>query len=243
MTNLNQRPYTPVHTLPKQIEIWGDLKMATSQNHASPEPAQQTSLFPTAYTILFPLIIAVAALTWIIPVDEYERATNVALGKDIPLPGTYAAIEAAPQGLLDVLMAPIAGFFDPSSYSANAIDVSLFVLIVGGFLNVLPARCAINNGVVQPMRRLERREQWMILILFTATFVVMVWGVSSQGWWMAKMSAVFLGAAIVIGTLGWLGEKMLITAFIDSARDLLGVALLLVLALMSMALLIAAVIM
>ena len=31
------------------------------------------SRFPTAYTILFLLIIFVAALTWIVPAGEYER--------------------------------------------------------------------------------------------------------------------------------------------------------------------------
>lgn len=323
--------------------------------------------FPTAYTILFSLVVAMAVLTWIIPAGEYERAANAALGKDVPVPGTYAVVEAAPQGWLDVLMAPIAGFYDPSSYSANAIDVSLFVLIVGGFLGVVTATGAINTGVAQAMRKLEGREKWMIpimmalfaaggttygmaeetlafyvllipimiaagydaltgvaiimlgagvgvigstinpfstaiasnaagipftqgmtlrfvilglawliavafvmryaervrrdpeqslvadmkelneahflqkhatakdaeltgmqgviLILFTATFVMMVWGVSSQGWWMAEMSALFLGASIIIGTLGWLGEKVFTDAFVEGARDLLGVAL------------------
>jgi uncharacterized ion transporter superfamily protein YfcC len=53
----------------------------------------------------------------------------------------------------------------------------------------------------------------------------MIWGVSSQGWWMARMSALFLGAAIVIGLLARLGEKALTGRFVDGARDLLGVAL------------------
>ena len=276
-------------------------------------------------------------------------------------------VETAPQGLLDVMMAPIAGFYDPTTYTANAIDVSLFVLIVGGFLGVVTATSAINTGVAAAMRNLEGREKWMIpimmalfaaggttygmaeetlafyvllipimiaagydaltgvaiimlgagvgvigstinpfstaiasnaagitftqgmplrfvilalswlaavafvmryaervrrdptqslvadlkeaneahflrkhapaedahlsaiqvaiLVLFAATFVVMVWGVSSQGWWMAEMSALFLAASIVIGTLGWLGEKVFTNAFVEGARDLLGVAL------------------
>ena len=67
--------------------------------------------------------------------------------------------------------------------------------------------------------------QKFILILFAATFIAMIWGVSSQGWWMARMGALFLGAAIVIGLIGRLGEKRLTGAFIDGARDLLGVAL------------------
>ena len=67
--------------------------------------------------------------------------------------------------------------------------------------------------------------QKVILVLFAATFVAMIWGVSSQGWWMARMGALFLGAAIVIGLIGRLGEKRLTGAFLDGARDLLGVAL------------------
>lgn len=333
---------------------------------SDPQP-QRLSRFPSAYTILFTLVVAMAALTWIIPAGEYERAPNAALSKDVPVPGTYAPVEAAPQGVFDVLLAPIAGFYDPVSYTANAIDVSLFVLIVGGFLGVVTATGAINTGVAQAMRKLEGREKWMIpimmalfaaggttygmaeetlafyvllipimiaagydaltgvaiimlgagvgvigstinpfstaiasnaagiaftegmplrfvilalswlaavafvmryaervradpshslvahmkeeneahflqkrapvegealtgmqsviLVLFAATFVVMVWGVSSQGWWMAEMSALFLAASIVIGTLGWLGEKAFTNAFVDGAQDLLGVAL------------------
>ena len=67
--------------------------------------------------------------------------------------------------------------------------------------------------------------QKTILVLFAITFIAMIWGVSSQGWWMAKMGALFLGAAIVIGLIGRLGEKRLTGAFVDGARDLLGVAL------------------
>ena len=58
-----------------------------------------------------------------------------------------------------------------------------------------------------------------------ATFVAMVWGVASQGWWMAEMSALFLASAIAVGLVAWLGEKPFTTAFVDGARDLLGVAL------------------
>jgi len=42
----------------------------------------------------------------------------------------------------------------------------------------------------------------IVLILFAATFAVMIWGVSVGGWWMAQMSGLFLFAAIVIGIVG-----------------------------------------
>lgn len=47
------------------------------------DPTQQqetekalSSRFPTAYTILFLLIIFVAALTWIIPAGKYDRVMS-----------------------------------------------------------------------------------------------------------------------------------------------------------------------
>ncbi len=70
-----------------------------------------------------------------------------------------------------MFLAPIAGFHDPAEYVANAIDVSLFVLIIGGFLGVVTATGAINTGIEQAMTRLKGREKWMIpfmMLLFAA---------------------------------------------------------------------------
>jgi len=323
--------------------------------------------FPTAYTILFALIIAMAVLTWVLPAGQYQRAANEALGKDAPVPGTYQVVEAAQQGAFDVLMAPITGFYNQATGMANAIDVSLFVLIIGGFLGVVNATGAINTGIERVMLALKGREKWMIpalmllfaaggstygmaeetlafyvlliplmiavgydaltgvavimvgagvgvigstinpfstaiasnaagipftqglalrlvilalgwlicvvyvmryaervrkdpstslvadlkasheahflrdrethreavltgrqkliLLMFGATFAAMVWGVASQGWWMAEMSALFLASAIAVGIVAWMGEKPFTSAFVDGARDLLGVAL------------------
>lgn len=347
-----------------------------SDTETSDRPGKEPDLqsrFPTAYTILFLLIILVAALTWIIPAGQYDRAMNEEIGREVALPGTYHTVEANPQGPIDVLLAPTAGFYDPDSYAANAIDVALFVLLLGGFLGVVNATGSIDTGMRSAMRSMQGREIWMIpilmalfavggttygmaeetlafyaillplvlragydavtgvaiiligagigvlgstinpfatiiasnaasipftdglalrvviligglvicvayvmryaarvkadnhrsvvarqweahkdhflkaeggaeavdtltgnqkviLVVFAASFVAMIWGVSSQGWWMAQMGALFLGAAIVIGLIGRLGEKRLTGAFIDGARELLGVALIIGLA-------------
>jgi len=101
------------------------------------DPEQDlSSRFPTAYTILFGLILFVAALTWIIPAGQYERVMNEDVGREIAVAGTYSEVESNPQGFVDVMLAPGAGFYDPESYAANAIDVALFVLFMGGFLGV-----------------------------------------------------------------------------------------------------------
>lgn len=353
--------------------------MSDIAGNAAPGPSDAKSStardladrFPSAFTILFALILVMGALTWVLPAGQYDRAPNEALGKDAPVPGTFHPVEAEPQGLIDALMAPIAGFYDPESYTANAIDVSIFVLVIGGFLGVVNRTGAIDTGIAAAMVRMKGRERWMIpilmtlfaiggttygmaeetlafyallipvmiaagydavtavaiilvgagvgvlgstinpfattiasnaagvpftagiwlrllvllaglavsilyvmryaarvkadpsrsfvadrhaeneahflknmpggtpklsrrqsivLVLFGLTFALMIWGVATQGWWMAEMSALFLGAALVIGVVGWLGEKPFVAAFVDGARDLLGVALIIGLA-------------
>ncbi|RBW51910.1 YfcC family protein [Marinobacter sp. F3R11] len=333
----------------------------------SPEQDLATR-FPTAYTILFLLIIFVAALTWIIPAGQYDREMNEEVGREVAVPGTYQTVDPNPQGFMDIMLAPTAGFYDPDSYVANAIDVALFVIFLGGFLGVMNATGAIDTGIRSAMRHLKGHEVWMIpilmtlfaiggttygmaeetlafyailipvmmaagydvvtgvaiiligagigvlgstinpfatviaanaadipftdgmavrfillvggllicaayvmryairvkadpsrsvvsgqwnahrklflgrhdekvldstldrtqviaLLIFAATFVTMIWGVSSQGWWMARMGALFFGSALVIGIIARLGEKKLSSSFVDGARDLLGVAL------------------
>ena len=342
--------------------------MSDESANGQQEAPELQSRFPTAYTILFLLIVFVAALTWIIPAGQYERQMNEEVGREVAVPGTYQTVDPNPQGPIDVLLAPIGGFYNPDSYAANAIDVALFVLFLGGFLGVVNATGSINTGIRSAMRSMEGREIWMIpilmtlfaiggttygmaeetlafyaillpvvlragydavtgvaiiligagigvlgstinpfatiiasdaaaipftngivlrfviligglaiciayvmryahrvkadsdrsvvakqweahrkhflqdrddeetddtlsltqkiiLVVFAATFAVMIWGVSSQGWWMARMSALFLAAAIVTGLIGRLGEKRLTGAFVDGARELLGVAL------------------
>jgi len=327
--------------------------------------------FPTAYSILFALIVLIAALTWLVPAGQYDRAANEALGRDVAVPGTYKPVAATPQSVLDVFLAPINGFYNQAEGTANAIDVSLFVLIIGGFLGVVNATGAINAGITRAMQAMRGREKWMIpilmalfaaggttygmaeetlafyvliipvmiaagydsltgvavilvgagigvlgstinpfattiasnaaeipftagmvlrlvilglgwlvcvayvmryaervrtdparslvadmeasnrahfrlsaetgeagftgrqaliLIVFGLTFGVMIWGVASQGWWMAEMSALFLAGAILVGLIGWVGEKPFVNSFVDGARDLLGVALIIGLA-------------
>lgn len=107
---------------------------------------------PTAYTILFLLIILVAAATWFIPAGAYDYVDGV------PVAGTYHAVAANPQGVGDVLKAAFSGFYD-------AVDVCIFIVMVGGFLGVVMKTGAIDAGVSNVIRRLDGREKWLIPIL------------------------------------------------------------------------------
>lgn len=123
--------------------------------------------FPTAYTILFAIIVVVAILTRIIPAGEYEMVHNDALGKKVPVAGTYRQVESHPQTFVDIILAPVRGFYNPETNEANSIDVALFVIIIGGFLAVVTKTGAIDAGLGVAMKKLRGREIWMIPILMS----------------------------------------------------------------------------
>jgi len=151
--------------------------------------------FPTAFTILFILIAVVATLTWVIPAGEYDRQMNEALGSEAPVPGTYHEVEPNPQGLTAVILAPIAGMYDPGllgSSSSAAIDVALFVLVIGGFLMVVTKTGAIDAGIGWLLHRLAGREILMIPILMIA----FAFGGTSYG--MAEESLAFYALIIPV---------------------------------------------
>ena len=128
---------------------------------------------PTAYTILFLLLFLVAAATWVIPAGEYQRQ-----GEDeVPVAGTYARVEQQPQGVGDVIQASFHGFYD-------AVDVALFILMVGGFLGVVMKTGAIDAGVSNVIRILGGRE----ILLIPVMMVLFSLGGTSFGMWEETMA-------------------------------------------------------
>ncbi|CAH2714478.1 hypothetical protein BACCIP111895_01641 [Neobacillus rhizosphaerae] len=116
---------------------------------------------PTAYTLLFLIIVVIAALTWVIPGGHYDTKVDKATQQEIPIAGSYQQLspeKQTPQGLWEVLNAPINGFFD-------AKDIALFVLVIGGFLGVVMKTGAIDAGIARVIGKLKGREQWLIPIL------------------------------------------------------------------------------
>ena len=114
--------------------------------------AKRKFRMPTAYTILFLLLILVAAATWLIPAGSYDYVDGV------PAAGTYHPVEQNPQGVGDVLKAAFSGFYD-------AVDICIFILMVGGFLGVVMKTGAVDAGVANVIRLLGGREKWLIPIL------------------------------------------------------------------------------
>lgn len=70
----------------------------------------------------------------------------------------------------------------------------------------------------------------LILFLFVLQFLIMIWGVSSLGWWFQEIAAMFFGVAIIIMLLSGLSEKEAVNGFISGASEVVGVTLIIGLA-------------
>ncbi|WP_368644742.1 YfcC family protein [Alkalibacterium putridalgicola] len=114
---------------------------------------------PSSFTILFIIIVIMAILTWFVPAGSYE--VNEA-GEIIA--GTFAYTEQQPQGLWDIFMAPVKGMLGTDT-TPGAIEVSLFILVVGGFLGVVDKTGALDSAIAQVVGANRGREKMLIPIL------------------------------------------------------------------------------
>lgn len=127
---------------------------------------------PTAFTILFGLIVLVAISTYLIPAGQYH-----VLADGEPIAGTYHTVAQHGQNIGAILKAPLEGLYD-------AIDIAAFILMVGGFLGVVMETGAIDTGIRSVVRRLHGREKYMIPILM----FIFALGGTTFGMWEETMA-------------------------------------------------------
>ncbi|NRD06871.1 YfcC family protein [Lactobacillus delbrueckii subsp. bulgaricus] len=68
-------------------------------------------------------------------------------------------------------------------------------------------------------------RQKLTLLTFVAGFLVMIWGVQSQGWYFTEIAVVFLAVSYLLFLVSGLSEHRFMKSFVSGAADLLGVAL------------------
>ena len=164
-------------------------------------PKQRTFLTPL--TILMVIIVIAAIATWLVPAGKYNtlaykdghfvietpdssfiapfsKATTDSLHIQIPLrtfesgeiskpisiPGSYHRLPKNPQGIISILQAPIKGIYE-------TIDIILFVLLLGAFINIFYTSGAIEKGIARLCYKMKGRETWLIVAL---TFIFIAGG-------------------------------------------------------------------
>ncbi len=170
-------------TQPQQQDKQGEKHEQEGKEPAEKKPGFQ---FPSTFAILFGLTIVVAILTWIIPAGVYNLDAN-----GNPEPGTYHSVPRNPQGVGDILLAPINGMYgilsnpgpllpehqpneavqagNVSVYNEGAlygsIGVALFVIVIGAFITMTMRSGAIAAGIGSVTRAMQGREIFLIPVL------------------------------------------------------------------------------
>ena len=199
MPALDPRPKTDATPEPRTLST-SRAAPATPAGRRSRRAGKSRFALPSAYTILFGLIIVVAIGTWIIPAGRYALDADGS-----PIPGSYEEVDATPSRIIvDSLEAPINGLYgieDPETGNVDvfnsgelfgAIDVALFILVIGGFIGITMKTGAIQAGIAMLVRKLQGRERWMIPILMT------VFAIGGTTFGMAEESLAFYVLIITV---------------------------------------------
>ncbi|MEG1992467.1 MAG: YfcC family protein [Acetivibrio sp.] len=156
---------------------------------------------PSAYSILFLIIVAVCAITWFLPTVKNATISNMVM--------------AAPSGFVD------------------AIDVAIFVLVLGGFLGVIAKSGALDNGIAAMVDKLKGKEMLLIpllMLLFSlggttygmaeetiAFYALIVTTMMAAGFdAMVGVSVILLGSGV--GVIGSTVNPFAISAAVDALK-------------------------
>ncbi|WP_345953653.1 hypothetical protein [Mucilaginibacter sp. PAMB04168] len=100
--------------------------------------------------------------------------TNGTIRKPVSVPGSYHRLPGNSQGVVSVIEAPIKGIYD-------TIDIILFVLLIGGFIQVFNATGALEAGLKSLSATMRGREGWLIIIItFLLTFGGASYGMAEE---------------------------------------------------------------
>lgn len=104
----------------------------------------------SAYSILILIILFVAILSWIFNGAQFEPV--------VPKGAEEAVTQVAGATLPDISMSFYNGFVD-------AIDIAIFVLVIGGFLAVVNKTGALEAGIHRLVKNMKGREMALIAVL------------------------------------------------------------------------------
>lgn len=154
--------------------------------------------FPTAFTVLFIVLILSAVLTYIVPAGSYAKLAynkddnnftitmpdgktstkpatqqildqlgikiglnkfvDESINKPVAIPNTYERVKQKPQGIKEIIEAPIKGTYD-------TIDIIMFILIIGGVIGILNATGTFNAAIASLSKATKGKEYLLIILL------------------------------------------------------------------------------
>jgi len=104
---------------------------------------------PSAFALIFIIMVLTAMLTWIIPGGAYQRELNKD-GREIVIDNTFQLVNRNPQGIFAVFQAPIKGITETAHIIA-------FILLIGGVFSIIDKTKVITAMILRVADRLKKK--------------------------------------------------------------------------------------
>ena len=122
---------------------------------------------PNSYVIIMMVTIFVAILSWVLPGGAYNYVDPKASVLQ-PIPGTFHAVASKPQGIFNIIMAPINGFM-------QSVDIILYCLVIGGYLALIVKTGALDASIGKVLKKIKGKEYLLVpLTLIFYTFYLIL---------------------------------------------------------------------
>lgn len=193
-----------------------------------------TRIFAGKETLLIPVIMiafafggaALGMAEETLPFIPIMVSLCVALGFD-SITGTAVVLMGAGAGFAGAFMNPFTvgvaqGIAELPLFSGMKFRIGVFVVMLAIAITFVMryASKIKKNPQLSPMYAIDKQREKnldldnlhefggrekLILLVFAASIVILVYGVITNGWYFSEISALFLGMAIVVGLIGKLG--------------------------------------
>jgi uncharacterized ion transporter superfamily protein YfcC len=143
-----------------------------------PETEQRRFRFPSAFTVLVIVAVAVWLLAMVIPAGKYVMKDGS------PVPGTYHEVPSPMnfnERVNDLLLSPVNGLYGIQDTQTGVVSpgaagelfgaaqVFLFVLAIGAFITVMFATGALDRGIARLAYR-TRGRGWLMIVAIMSVF-------------------------------------------------------------------------
>ena len=128
---------------------------------------------PHTLSLIVMIMIFVAIATYFVPAGAYEKVVNEA-GRTVVVEGSFKYVESNPQGIFQLLKAPIEGI-------VGGAETIAFLFLIGGTFSLISKTKAIDFGILRIVKLFKGKEILIIpILMFTFSLGGAVFGMSEE---------------------------------------------------------------
>ncbi|MFJ5758523.1 YfcC family protein [Neobacillus sp. NPDC093182] len=140
-------------------------KMATNVAvEKSETPKAKIFKMPHTFVIILSMVLFAAALTYLLPAGEFDRAEDKNTGNTVVVQDSYHGVEQNPVSLIDLPLAVVQGL-------VSASDTVFFIFIVGGVFQIINSTGTIE-AVAARVGKTFMNRGLLIIPIFLSLFSV-----------------------------------------------------------------------